>query len=299
MALSCQKLAQRYAAETGKPVPGPDAGFQARSDWLLTQQWGCILPGTTEFHDNKDGFCAQNNDLKAPPASGTVGPGHPSSTIPSTVSTRQPYLNYLKEDGFLHWVNQRGMQCVNRLVGNFYGFDTQTGNARTPGLNVTPAPSLCWGACFNASSNSATCFECVNQQLLANPSLCPQLNPNNPDDESLIQDSLLCHECVGTQNVFVQQAGADPGVPDQNAMVNNIWQCITGTVSQGLSTATIVIIVVVVVFVVTIALTLGIYYGVIHPKILAREAVRHKMMEEGLDPDDYSTSINTTSVTQL
>lgn len=255
MTTSCQKLAQMYAADTKNPIPSSDASTQAKSDWLLTQEWGCILPGETVFHSNDDGFCTTNNNPEAPPVN------------TSTALVRPPALNYLKEDGFLHWVNQRGMQCVNRVVGNFYGFNYSTGSANIPSVSVSPPDSQCWASCFQATSESAMCFECVKQVVQTDPSRCPGIDPN------LIQDAVNCQQCIGTSQ------GATPNV-------NDMWKCITGSIHPGLSTADIAIIVVVCVFVVTMIIVIAVYYTVIHPKILKKERERQQILSAGYSPDE-------------
>lgn len=287
MSTSCKRLAQLYAADPGgQPIPASTESAETRMDWLLTQTWGCILPGQTlaDFHpadfSNPNDFCKQNNNAakSPPPAEGKGGA--------SNAMTRPPVYNYLKEDGFLHWVNQRGLQCVNRIVGNFYGLNTETGNANFPSVSVTPPDSQCWGSCFQVNSTSEICFQCVVDQLTVNPSQCPELDASNPATRQLIQDAVNCHECIGSQTTFIPLDASQPNVPNQTAIVDNMWKCITGQVNPPLSTADIVIIVVVCVFVAVIALTLGLYYGYFHPKILKREAQRHTLMEAGYNPDE-------------
>lgn len=281
MTTSCQALARRYAQESGQPIPLSSDPTAVRSDWLLTQTWGCILPGGTfpaDFHPQDpanplNDFCHVNNN-----------PGKSSSG--QTALTRPPVYNYLKEDGFLHWVNQRGLQCVNRIVGNFYGFNSQTGSANVPSVSIAPPDSQCWGACFQVTSDSDMCFECINQTLLANPSLCPQLDPSHPDDETLIRDAVNCHECIGGQGTFIPAAPDQPLTPDETAMVNNMWRCVVGEVKPGLTTADLVVIAVVGVFVVVIAVVLGLYYGYFHPKIVKQEQQRRQLMAAGYSPDE-------------
>lgn len=282
MTTSCQRLAQRYATETGKAIPGNDASTQVKSDWLLTQTWGCILPGKTEFHTNENGFCSQYNNPSAPAVVKPDADGK-NGVTPSTALVRPPMLNYLKEEGFLSWVNQRGLQCVNRIVGNFYGFNNQTGSANIPSVSVSPPDSQCWGACFQVTSTSDMCFECVNQVLKSNPKACPQLNPNDPNDETLIQDSVNCHECIGTQGTFIPLTST---TPNETAMIDNMWKCITGSVSPGLTTSDIVIIAIACVFFAAIVIVLAVYFAVIHPKILKKERERQQIMAAGYSPDE-------------
>lgn len=270
MTTSCAALAQRYAQETHVPIPLPTDPVDARSAWLLTQTWGCIPPGGTLSDFNADpNYCQKYNDPPPPP--------QPASNA----LVRPPMFNYLKEEGFLHWVNQRGLQCVNRIVGNFYGLNLDTGNANTPSVSVSPPDSQCWGACFQVTSNSDMCFECVNQTLLANPSLCPQLDPSQPEDETLIRDAVNCHECIGGQGSLVPVTSAN-----EAALVDHMWQCITGEVKPALTTAEIVALALVGVFLVTLAVVLGLYYGYFHPKIVRQEKQRRQLMAAGLSPDD-------------
>lgn len=276
MSSSCQALAQRYVQETGQALPSATAPTDLRSNWLLTQTWGCVPPGGTypdDFHADLT-YCQQfNNPPKAAPGQ------------PNTALTRPPLFNYLEETGFLHWVNQRGLQCVNRIVGNFYGFNAATGNANLPSVSVSPPDSQCWGACFQVTSASDMCFECINQTLLAQPSLCPQLNPANPEDETLIRDAVNCHECIGSQSTFVPKNGSAT-TPDETAMVDQVWRCITGTVPPPLTAAEIAVIALVGVFVLVMVVVLAVYYGYLHPKVMRQEQERRRLMAAGYSPDD-------------
>jgi hypothetical protein len=271
MTTSCKLLAERYAKETGIAIPDANADTQVRLDWLLTSVWGCYPPNGTEFKD-KD-WCFQNNNLPAPK----------TSPISSTLNTRPPYLNYLKEDGFLHWVNQRGLQCVNRIIGNFYGLNPATGLANVPGPTNPFPDSRCAASCQDFTS--PMCTECIYTVLNENPSICPQIDVNNQDDENLIQESINCHQCIGNRGEFISQPN-EPNVPDNTAMCDFMWACIIGEVSPGLSTSAIVIIVVSSVFLVTIALTLGLYFGVFRPRILKQQAERAKLEAAGVEPDE-------------
>jgi hypothetical protein len=275
MSSSCQKLADRYVAETGKTIPAANAPLQERSDWFLTQQWGCILPGETvaDFHprtssDPATDFCLKNNNAEK----STVGT--------SNALVRPPVYNYLKEDGFLDWVNQRGMKCINKIVGNFYGLNTATGNVNAPGPSITPPDSQCWGACFEVTSTSEMCFECVNQTLTQNPSLCPAIDISKPDDQELVRDAVNCHECIGTQGI-TNSVGAT-----NETVIDNMTKCLNGTIHPPLSTADIVSIVIGAIFIMVIIIVLAVYYGLIHPKILKQEQERIKVMAAGYSPDE-------------
>lgn len=271
---SCALLARRYVAEGGPAIPVAEAPTAVRSDWLLTQTWGCIPPGRTLADFSADPkVCQATNDPPPPPTTTT--------TTTSTALTRPPMFNYLQEAGFLHWVNQRGLQCVNRIVGNFYGLNLATGNANTPGVSVSPPDSQCWGACFQVTSASDTCFECVNQTLTAHPDLCPQLDPTHPDDENLIRDAVNCHECIGTQGTLAPATSVN-----ETALVNHMWQCVVGEVRAPLSTADLVTVVLIAVFVAVLATVLGVYYGYFHPRIVRKEQQRRQLLAAGFAPDE-------------
>jgi hypothetical protein len=285
---SCKALAERYAKEESKPIPPPNASLDTKQNWLLVEEWGCIPPGTTTFQDastcmgDPSKGIAGTNDPEAPP------PG-PTGQIRSNLASRPPVLNYLKSEGFLDWVNRRGLQCVNRIVGNFYGLNTTTGQANRPGPSITPHDSQCWGTCYNATTNSEICFECIKSVLIKDPKLCPEIDPHSPADDNLIKESISCHECVGSQAAFIQSQAenAQPDSPDLDKMMDNIWICITGSLSNKLDATDIILIVIFGVFILAAALTLGLYFGYFHPKILRSEARRRKLEQAGVNPDNY------------
>lgn len=267
---TCKKLAEQYATESGIAIPPITASVEEKQNWLLISEWGCIPPGTTTVLTSP--ACKDQNDKQS------------DST---NVTVRPPMLNYLQESGFLHWVNQRGMQCINGMVGRFYGLNTNTGTSNSPGPSVSPPNSRCWGACYLATTESSMCFECVKEVLLADPSVCPALDMHNPANENMVRDSIGCHECIANQSKFIQSASSPPNTPDLNAMMNNIWKCITGTVPKSLSDVDIIVIVIISVFVSAVAITLGLYFGYFHPKIVKSEATRLKLLQAGLNPTDY------------
>jgi hypothetical protein len=236
---------------------------------LYTSQWGCYIPGQADFVP-VSATCREF--LDKPP---TVPPTNP-----------KPFLNYLQEDGFVAWVNERGLKCVNRVTGLFVGLNKETGVANEPGPSVTPPDSQCWGACWYVTDTSDMCFECVMQQVEKNPSLCPSVDVNNPDDTSLLQESTNCHTCLALQsgNIFKNDANGDP-VADNEAQTDKLYKCITGSVGgQLISTPALIALIVVGVFLVVLALILGLWYGVYRPRHLKRQKqldrLRQKIEEE-------------------
>ncbi len=269
---TCKQLAERYATEENKPIPPRTASFEEKQAWLYTAKWGCIPPGESAFVEGLDA-CKEVNDRPAPTAGS------------SNLASRPPVLNKLQESGFLHWVNQRGYQCINRLTGTFYGLDEKTGLAKVPGPDQSNVDSKCWGACYQATSASDMCVECVVQQLTDDSSLCPQIDVSDSKNDFLIKEAIACHECIGTQNRFEQKAGSPAGTADLEKMQDRVWDCLTGSVRAPLSTADLVLIIVGAVFVATVAVTLGVYFGVIRPRAKRHMAEQEVLRQKGIDPD--------------
>lgn len=266
---SCQKLAKRYASESGNAIPASSASVEVRNAWLLTSEWGCIPPGDTEFKTAKE--CETLND--APP------PASPKSSL----ATRPPKLNFYKQEGFLSWVNKRGSQCVNKVVGNFFGFDTTTGQSKSPSPTQKFPNSQCWGMCYSYDSDSDMCFECVKSTVLKDPTLCPELDLTNPANDDLLKDSVNCLECAGKQSSVPITSVDRARSETQN--LNQVWQCITSTVSDTINTADIVAIVIGCVFVVTIVIVLGVYYGYFKPKLKKLAARTARLERAGINID--------------
>lgn len=257
---TCADLARLYATQTGDTIPGPTASTDEKNQWLLTQQWGCYDTSGT-FHDAT--WCQANNDVP------------PAQTGSSTLGSRPAMINALDENGFLSWVNVRGMQCINRIVGRFYGTNPQTGLVNSPGPSVSPPPSRCWGACQNVTQSSSICFECVAQVLADEPNLCPDVSTAQD-----LQSAVTCQQCIGQQaDLIAPQPSVSPAV-DPTAVIDNMWECITGTVSGPWSTTLIVSIAMSGAFVLVVLLVLVLYFAYFRPKIRARL----QLYSRGIDP---------------
>lgn len=274
---SCKILADRYAKEQKLPIPPASASLEEKKKWLYVSQWGCILPGKTlsDFMPNDQfdlkGPCYLQNDKPAP-----------GNQVSSTLNARPPVLNYLKETGFLAWVNERGLKCVNKIVGNFFGLNTETGLVNVPSVSVTPMQNQCWGSCQNVTSSSSMCFECINQVLQNTPDLCPDLNPNDPNNEKVMSQAVDCHFCVSQQGGYVGTAE----VPDDNAIMNNIFVCVNSSLSTPLSAAVISVIVIVSVMILTAVIALSVYFGYIKPRQMKNIRERDELIHNGINPDD-------------
>lgn len=249
---SCQSLAQRYAAETNNPIPPRSATTEIKSNWLLKQTWGCKLPNGTFLDNQQQCFEELGNQ--------------PND------QDYKPFINFLQEEGFLAWVNDRGLKCINRIVGRFYGFNEKTGTSNEPSPTVTPPDSQCWGACYNATENSEMCFECVKQVLQSTPSLCPQINVNDPQDDNLLKDSITCFDCISLSGGFVSIPNTSPVQPDNDAIIDNLWNCVTGSLPNTLNTTDIILIVLGSIFILSALIFVGVWYGVLRKKVLQDKA---------------------------
>lgn len=263
---SCQKLAERYAKETNNPIPEkPD------EDWLLVSTWGCVPLGITEKEVENKFVAITDGDKCAKQAE--------SYNKRPTVDEKDEYprvpaANYLKEEGFLAWVNERGMQCINKVVGRVYGFDYEKGVSKHPGKNQEPPNSRCWGPCYRTTETSDTCFECVQNALVDMPDLC---KPGT--DSTLLKEALNCQSCLAAQgspfDLTYELADAEKE-PEKRAaqeaelndqLLNSMWACITGTVSPGLSPSDIALIVIGSIFVVVALIVLIVWFTVYKHKI--------------------------------
>jgi hypothetical protein len=48
--MACVSLANRYATQSSRPIPKTTDSLDARSDWLVYQNWCCQDPETLELH---------------------------------------------------------------------------------------------------------------------------------------------------------------------------------------------------------------------------------------------------------
>ncbi len=282
---TCKKLADRYAAQnTARAIPDKDDAHQKRADWLYKSQWGCIPPGETKFYPDTNplgnwpptGTCYEKNDNPPPSISSKTTDGL------SAIGKRPPVLNKLKEDGFLAWVNERSMKCINKITGKFYGLNPQTGLVNAPGVETPNPPVHCAGACQAVDFNSTMCFECIAHVLEDDPTQCPELSAET-DVRELMAEGLSCLSCIGNQSGFI--AKADQSADDE-AMLNKAYQCITSTVSTGLSLEIILAIVIVSVMVLTVIITLLVYFLHIAPRIKKQKVERQALIARGVNPDD-------------
>ena len=241
--MSCQLLANQYVEEdpVNNKVPPPDSSIDERQKWLLRQMWCCQYKnGDQENYID----CDRNNCANAkvyvtpilndpdPNKSGGYRQGAP--------------LTILKEDKFLAWVNERGMQCINKVVGRINAIPTDHGTEyKLPGPDVPFAKGYCSGPCYNVLPGQIECFECIkktleDQTVSTNErkrldSLCPALYNGTTIkevDTNLMQQSLSCHSCVADNSKnLTNSVEVSPGVYSttyNEDAFNRVWGCVTG-----------------------------------------------------------------------
>jgi hypothetical protein len=177
----------------------------------------------------------------------------PAYPNPAFTITGLP-LTIIRETGFLAWVNERGMQCINSLTGIV---------DRTPiddthpyedvGLTKKFPKTYCVAECTNALPSSTDCFNCI-KSTLENPDnkddlmgACPALwNGSDPVDTQLMQDSLTCHTCVGSKSANLVRTSSTTDAKGNvifshtynPASFDTMWTCVSGA-SSGLSAGAI------------------------------------------------------------
>lgn len=231
--LTCRPLAQRYAQESQNPIPAASASGATKKAWLLTERWGCIVPGSTDPTFDTDACRAALDAV-------------------TTNQQHKPYLNYLEEKGFLAWVNERGLKCVNKVTGLVFGLDTATGVVKIPDANTPQPDAACWDSCLSVTEDSDACFRCVNTYLKDHPDVCPDVDLTQDENETLLQDAARCHACIGTRS-------PDPAYADY-------FRCITSEVHPPLSILDVVGFVLVGVFVLSVAVVWSVWHWYLRPR---------------------------------
>ena len=243
---TCRELSEQYAKETGINTPASNAPiYPDRSDWLLTQTWSC------QFEESK-GVYKESSDKKVYDNIAVTVPA--TGDQPSDTTVLGVPMTILQEDGFLDWVNQRGMGCINKVTGIVNTHPYGDGVPYTEPDIDTPYPvSRCSSACYNVSADQETCFECVKNALEQNEltKLCPALYNGDTIktvDTSVMKKSLGCHTCIATNSHGLTVATSHI---DENGHLafettydptgfDRIWGCVTGNVSTPLSEGAIV-----------------------------------------------------------
>ena len=238
--MACQQLAATYASSTAHPIPATDADIETvRGPWLITRQFGCQPSPDFVINMNTDECAAVMQPAAA-------GPGQTTAFV----SAGAP-LVIIQETGFLAWVNERGLQCINKVTGLVNRAPVVNGTPyKDPGIDKAFLPTFCNKECYNVLPDQIGCFECV-KAALENPAndlteTCPALwNGSTPVDTGLMQQSLQCHACIANKSASLvtttsTQDSKGNTVYSQTyneGSFNNIWTCVTG--DNGLSAGAI------------------------------------------------------------
>lgn len=213
--MSCRKLAERYVRDFPlRPIPEASAPVNPdRAAWLLEQKW-CCLVDTQGTVSCDPAVCARN--------------------APSTI---------LRESGFLAWVNERSLQCINKVTGQI-----NLTPHKEPGLVNGLQPSYCIEECYHATPDSKGCFACV-KQVLENPASRLVIDDQQPCpalfdpalglvsvDTDLIEESMRCQDCIASNSAnlvmsepITDQQGNTTFSHEYNTRAfENIWACVTG-----------------------------------------------------------------------
>lgn len=173
------QLVKKYESLFNRPIPANSASVQIKRNWLLTEEWGCIPPGITEFKN--ESYCRQNND---------------SSNTQQHISQRPAMLNKLKQDGFIHWLNTITYQCINKTTGETYEMDNTKGIVKQPGTDYDNPPTFCVQSCQQATEDSTECFQCLKNNATA---VCPNIKDV---DVKLIHLAAECLTCMGLKGAI-------------------------------------------------------------------------------------------------
>lgn len=289
MPYNCKNLAEKYATLTSIPIPDSDVEWYdsdpskaTRSKWMLSSEWHCVsedknklisrtscatpIPNTNPVQYNTircETVCDQSE--LTPLVSISVLPSAYNPTPSAGSVDTAAMFRVLKEEGFIHWVNSRGMKCINRVIGVLkppYPLDTYN----TPFVpqennwfNALPA-AHCQTFCNKVRPDSEACFACVNLVLQKDPSLCrfeTDLNQGQyvyeEAGKDLASDDTLLQECIKCQRCLGEQAGHD-----QND--DSPWKCVTGDIKEPLTPSQIILIVAAAIFVVAVAVFFALHY---------------------------------------
>ncbi len=220
--MTCVQLANKYATLTNKPIPASTDTVDNRSEWLLTRTYCC--QGSDQIIDCDVSACAQKEEQ--------VG----------NVTVKGVPLTIIREDGFLHYVNTIGLQCINKLTGIIDRTPVTDGQPYVPPGPTKGFPkTYCTSECMNTTNGSNTnCFQCIVAALN---------DPNNADDlkgvcpsvtAEEMAEAVTCQSCIGQRwsgLVKTTSSMVNGNLVYSQSFVessfNNIWTCITG--ENGLS----------------------------------------------------------------
>lgn len=201
MTSTCYPLISDYETAAKTTLPGPES--KGLDDWILKETWTC-----------------------------TESPDDPSQCPENPGPNRSQY-NVLKETGFLAWVNEQGLKCINGVRQNHLGLDAQN-NQIAPG-EATREPR-CVQQCSTVLKTSTPCFECVYQELQKNPKECPLLSGLTGKDAVVdrMGKAVACQACFGRHVGKHQWTCLHPTLPKK---FKPLWIVLAGGVLSVIGSA--------------------------------------------------------------
>ena len=291
--MACKHLVEQYAQEVQVSIPYQGTEKE-REDFLLLSGWGCKIPlvyinsdstkqqasceadGGQIVQDGPNTFCFIKEDMNLPEAQRkclTAGGSewynsrNKDANNPNGAPEPLPVYNHYYNEGFLAWLNERGMKCIGQITGQFFGLNAD-GVINIPTSQIPFPDSKCWGACHNVTEDSEMCFECVKQELTNNPSLCPNVDLTRYP--TLVEDCVHCQTCIASQ--------ANPKTMDGN----KLWRCIDGTVPTKFTTNDIILVVLGTILLISIIVFAVLFVHFKHRTLTKRE--QHYLGRDLLDP---------------
>ena len=183
--MACVTLVKLYVAENvNKPVPirdidTTDADWQTlREEWLKTDEWTCYDPISKNFTINCE-------NVEEPVY--FIHNTEPEERRPIVYKGKA--RSFLKQTGFMNWINQRGGQCINHVTGLLTPYDKEW-NFLTPSQTVGHPLRYCTKECLRYTSTSDPCFVCVKKVLedpIEYPFTIKKTDPNNSDQSVNIE----------------------------------------------------------------------------------------------------------------
>lgn len=167
-------LANQYIKTTGKDIPTDSSKY---ANWLLTTEYGCYVDGDIEFKNTE--YCKENN-------SGRIDP---------TTLDPLPIINAVQEEGFLSFVSEVGPKCVNKVTGVIFDLDQTSGTIKEPSFTQSYPNAECVTECYNVTSTSTRCFDCVQKVLIDDPTICSSI-PDVEEASTIMKHAFVCTECL-------------------------------------------------------------------------------------------------------
>lgn len=238
----CDALAVQYASETGVKNPSDVTVNSERASYLKSRSyWTCNVPGTNEI--------VKVTDSQDEAAVAKICKNYHAALPTDQLHPSRPPLYLYQEEGFVPWVNDHGMRCINSVTGVFHGVNTKP-TYTDPDSKTTiyqgaplearhrPAPAQCSEPCFRVTGASDECFTCVAAAIVQTPALCAPTFVGKTAEEiaATLKEAVTCTSCVGKRAIQINKHGArdkdltDPAVMQelQALQAEHCWDCVLG-----------------------------------------------------------------------